>query len=811
MRSDVIRAAARAKPGASWLLPVAAALFGMAMMAPHRWMALGGLAAGATLTILSLLLMVLAGHRRKQLGDQDTGIVALIAAEANPAFAADADGAIRVQNRAAMTRFKADDGATLTGALGAHIAAPAAMLRRLQDLAVLNGAAREDVILRRGHLSVSVTRVDPDTFLWRVSEQADAPNASRGGDGISLPMLTVSRTGTVLFMNEALKRLIGGRQAALDRIINDLPVRPGGVHEIAGTEGPLQATVVELGAGARRELYFLPIAGAETVPDWKFFDALPVPLLKIGAAGDVQHANRHACDLLGVRMGGKNGDSEAGVPLKSLVEGLGRPVDDWLSDAAKGLGLGRPEVVRATRPEAETYLQIALGRVESDDAMSLVAVMHDATELKTLEAQFVQSQKMEAIGQLAGGIAHDFNNLLTAISGHCDLLLLRHDAGDPEYGDLMQITENANRAASLVGQLLAFSRKQNMVPQRLDLRDTLADLTHLLNRLVGETVSLTQSFEPSLKMVRADKRQFEQVMMNLVVNARDAMPDGGEIRIVASVETLAQQLERDRASVPPGEYVVLRVSDQGSGIAPDKLPKIFEPFFTTKPTGKGTGLGLSTVYGIVKQSGGYIFADSQPGSGSCFTLFFPAHEYVADAPLVLDAAVLNASQVSSIDDDDAGATFVETTQFRDAVDTSSALGGVGSDASDTAGEGVADVEAVVLLVEDEAPVRAFASRALRMRGYRVIEAENAEEALKTLEDDDLTVDVFVTDVIMPGMDGPGWVSQALKQRPDTRVVFVSGYAEDSVADSRAKIPNSVFLPKPFSLTELTSTVRNQLH
>ncbi|NKB29634.1 MAG: PAS domain-containing protein [Rhodobacteraceae bacterium] len=494
LRGNTLQTAARLQPGAAWLLPVAAALFGAAMMAPQRWISLGGLAGGAALTMLALLLMILARQRSLILGDQDATILTLIAEEADPVFATDARGAIRVQNRAALRRFRAENGGALVAALDAHVAAPEAMLRRLLETAASKGSAQEDVLLRRGHLGIAVTRVDPEAFLWRVVEQADTVRSSRGSDAISLPMLTVSRSGTVLFMNEALKRLIGSRQAALDRIVNDLPIRPGGVHEVAGTEGPLQATVVELGVGARRELYFVPLTRDEPVDDGQFLDALPVPLLKIDASGAVRHANRQACDLLAVNMGVDAKDPEAGMPLKSLVEGLGRPVEDWLADAAKGRGLGRPEVVRATRPEHETYLQISLGRVAAGDGLSLVAVLHDATELKTLEAQFVQSQKMQAIGQLAGGIAHDFNNLLTPISGHCDLLLLRHDAGDPEYADLIQITENSNRAASLVGQLLAFSRKQNMTPQQLDLRDTLTDLTHLLNRLVGETVSLTQTF-----------------------------------------------------------------------------------------------------------------------------------------------------------------------------------------------------------------------------------------------------------------------------------------------------------------------------
>jgi two-component system cell cycle sensor histidine kinase/response regulator CckA len=252
-----------------------------------------------------------------------------------------------------------------------------------------------------------------------------------------------------------------------------------------------------------------------------------------------------------------------------------------------------------------------------------------------------------------------------------------------------------------------------------------------------------------------------------VVNARDAMPGGGEIRIATECLRLPQPLHRDRATVPPGEYLCLRVSDEGAGISPENLEKIFEPFFTTKRAGDGTGLGLSTAYGIVKQTGGFIFVDSIVNGGTTFTLYFPVVEALPDAPKPARAPVRPALPVN--------------------------------------GDGV------VLLVEDEAPVRAFASRALRLRGYTVIEAGSAEAALEALEDETLDIDVFVTDVVMPGMDGPSWVRKALKERPGVSVVFVSGYAEDSFGEIQTRIPNSVFLPKPFSLTDLTETVHRQLH
>ncbi|MEL6435055.1 MAG: ATP-binding protein, partial [Pseudomonadota bacterium] len=249
-----------------------------------------------------------------------------------------------------------------------------------------------------------------------------------------------------------------------------------------------------------------------------------------------------------------------------------------------------------------------------------------------------------------------------------------------------------------------------------------------------------------------------------VVNARDAMPEGGEIRIETENLEIDAPLRRDRAMVPPGRYVQVTVEDEGVGIPADKLQKVFEPFYTTKRTGEGTGLGLSTVYGIVKQTGGFIFIDSWPDEGATFQLFFPAHEIEVQAQRP-------APQVKKLE---------------------------------------AQTEGVVLLVEDEAPVRAFASRALQMRGLKVMEADSAEAALDLLSEEAVKIDVFVSDVVMPGIDGPSWVLQALEQRPDTKVVFVSGYAEETFDEIRTKIPNSVFLPKPFSLTELTDTVQQQL-
>jgi two-component system cell cycle sensor histidine kinase/response regulator CckA len=489
-------------------------------------------------------------------------------------------------------------------------------------------------------------------------------------------------------------------------------------------------------------------------------EEVPVAIMTFGPDGVMRVANHAARELMW------KGDIRAAM-FHDLFEGLGRPVSEWLADVVAGRHPGGSEVLRV-RGEEERFLQITLRRHVEGGRPGALAILNDATRLKTMEAQFAQSQKMQAIGQLAGGIAHDFNNLLTAISGHCDLLLLRHGREDSDFADLEQIRQNANRAASLVGQLLAFSRKQTLNPEVLDLDDVLGDLTHLLNRLMVEKVDLVLApmgrvAGRPLGRIRADKRQVEQVLINLVVNARDAMPEGGDIRIETEPVTLAEDLQRDRATVPAGDYTVIRVVDHGVGIPDHQQRQIFEPFFTTKRVGEGTGLGLSMAYGIVKQSGGFIFVDSVVGQGTTFSLYFPVFEGPDQAP-VAEVRRLATKQ----------------------------------------GEGV------ILLVEDEASVRAFASRALSLRGYTVLEAANAEEALAKLEDRSLHVDLFVTDVVMPGMDGPAWVRRAHLERPGVKVVFMSGYAEDGLAEDQARVPNSVFLPKPFSLNDLTNTVQGLL-
>ncbi len=518
---------------------------------------------------------------------------------------------------------------------------------------------------------------------------------------------------------------------------------------------PSTKSQVVLGKAKMKASRLVALSKASPITVQELFDDLPIALLRISKDGRIKQTNQFSRNILGIKDG-------ATPNLSEIVSGLSRPVPDWLDDLSQRAARGEPKLVQVTGPKSEVFLHVSLISMDPRGGSDLIAVISDATELKTLEAQFVQSQKMQAIGQLAGGIAHDFNNLLTAISGYCDLLLLRHDKGDPDYADLMQINQNANRAAALVGQLLAFSRKQTLQPNVLNVDESLADMTHLLNRLVGVKVELSLIHAENLPNVYADKRQLEQVVMNLVVNARDAMPMGGQVEISTAEVEFEDDAVIERVRIPMGRYVEIKVQDSGGGIEPKNLSHIFDPFFTTKDVGEGTGLGLSTVYGIVKQTGGFIFADSKTGVGTTFSVLLPVTEHVE--------------------------TVVETQAA-------------------TANLGARSLRGIkVLLVEDEVAVRNFAARALAMQDIEVLEAATGEEALSLLQDKDLHIDVIVSDVVMPGQDGPTWVRAALKKRPDMKVVFVSGYAEETFSQEFGEITGAKFLPKPFTLTKLIETV-----
>ncbi|WP_245417822.1 cell cycle histidine kinase CckA [Cohaesibacter celericrescens] len=521
----------------------------------------------------------------------------------------------------------------------------------------------------------------------------------------------------------------------------------------------------------------------------RFFNNTPIAIAAMTGEGHVVRTNAPFARMFSSVVPGEiSSDGEEPTPtIHDLVSeknraGLSAAIEEALSGKSNILPVECDLSEDETR--AVRFYFSGVEDSEGDDEQVIVYAL-ETTEQRELEVQFTQSQKMQAVGQLAGGVAHDFNNVLTAIIGFSDLLLASHRPSDPAFQDIMNIKQNANRAASLVRQLLAFSRRQTLRPQILALGDVLADLSILLDRLLGEKVDLELVYGRDLWPVKADLNQLEQVIVNLAVNARDAMIDGGQLTIQT------RNLSEDEAAEMPykhllaAEYVLLEVLDSGTGIPPEIRDKIFEPFFSTKDVGKGTGLGLSTVYGIIKQTGGFIYLESEMGQGTTFRIFLP--RYVEDA-----------KTVELIEGSDDTVTVVDV---------------VGGPAKDVVvEEPVADLtgSATILLVEDEEAVRAFAARALASRGYSVHEAGSGVEALELIDQIDEEIDLVVSDVVMPEMDGPTMLGELRKVRPDLKVIFMSGYAEEAF---RKNLPDNVefgFLPKPFSLKQLATKVKEML-
>ncbi len=527
-----------------------------------------------------------------------------------------------------------------------------------------------------------------------------------------------------------------------------------------------------------RDMTWIP-DGAEGIPEQRLhwlFDEAPVGIVLIDLYGEVTACNRAFLKLLGMHRDGV----------------VGRPFSDRLAKEDRGdVAAQLSKLVMGVLPAAHMDVRMPAAG-EKEIAASLYAshmedsrgelsglVLHfiDTTEQKHLEIQFAQAQKMQAIGQLAGGVAHDFNNLLTAMIGFCDLLLIRHGAEDPSFADIMQIKQNANRATDLVRQLLAFSRKQTLKPVTLDATEALADLSSLLGRLIGEKIELKMEPGRDLWTVRVDKGQFDQVIINLVVNARDAMPGGGALIIRTANVTVDQSVQRGYDVMPAGDYVLIEVLDTGMGIAKENIDHIFEPFFSTKDVGAGTGLGLSTVYGIVHQTNGFIFVDSAPGEGTTFSMYLPRN------------GEEETEQGETADPSRPPRPPAKLTN-----DSTADLTGAGT----------------VLLVEDEDAVRMFGARALRNKGYRVLEADNGEMALDVINSTDEKIHLIISDVVMPGMDGHTLVQLVRQEMPDVKLILMSGYAEDVYAEDIDNDRGIRFLPKPFSLQQLAGTVKEVL-
>jgi two-component system, cell cycle sensor histidine kinase and response regulator CckA len=494
----------------------------------------------------------------------------------------------------------------------------------------------------------------------------------------------------------------------------------------------------------------------------QFLAAVPIGIAEVDTAGLLKNAN---AAFLGLSSKMKLGES-----LQSaLHKGDSSTFEIALQNAAKQLGvISHYDCELAGDPPRSVQLTFTKLQ-DADQNVSVFAI--DKTENKALEVQLAQSQKMQAVGELSAGIAHDFNNVLTPILGFADLLLTKMRPTDAAFADVMNIRQNANRAASLVRQLLAFSRKQTMQPKSTDLSEAMADMGNLLSRALSDRVTLKISHERDLGLVMVDFNQFEQVILNLAVNARDAMPKGGELNVRTYNLPRAKSHNAEH-ELPEGDYVVCEVADTGTGIPKDILDKIWSPFFTTKEVGKGTGLGLSMVYGIVKQTGGFIYCDSVMGKGTTFRIYLP--RYVPDEKALQAAAAAAAIEAEA------------------------------PKRQDFSGRGR------ILIVEDEDSVRAFAVRALTSRGYTVLEADSGEVGLEVIEADADGFELILSDVVMPEMDGPTMLKELRARGIKTKIIFMSGYAEEAFEKNLEGPADFAFLQKPFSLKQLVEKVKQEM-
>lgn len=578
-----------------------------------------------------------------------------------------------------------------------------------------------------------ITAANP-AFVLRATGRADSAILRRDFTGF----MRVDAEGRVFFAQEE-------NQAIPIRMMQ-IPLRPD------AADGPVLLVMVDD-----------PMAAREGISNLGYIETL-ISLLPFGLGMADRDGRLLFFNKAFGRAGGITPGEKPSYPGDLVVGEDRTAVAETIRRFANGPQMsGDIQVRLLSAPEEPVTLSLAGVRGLGEAAVLLS--LKDNSEEFRLKRQVAQQTKMQAVGQLAGGVAHDFNNILTAIIGHCDLMLMRHTPGDSDYDDIQQVKANSNRAASLTRQLLAFSRQQTLRPQVLQLPDVVSEVSSLLKRLLGEKIRLEVSHGRNLGHVRADPGQLEQVIVNLAVNARDAMTDGGTVTIRTFAVSAADVRDMKNEIMPIGEYTGLSVGDTGTGIPMELLGKIFEPFFTTKSVGKGTGLGLSTVYGIIKQSGGFIFPDSTPGEGTVFNIYLPVHALSAE-------------------------------------DNNGVVPARKAPPKETWGTGT------ILLVEDEDMVRNVAERALTRQGYTVITASDGEQGLARLAEG-VHIDLLISDVVMPGMDGPTMVREARETRPEIPVLFMSGYAEEQLRKS-IDIANVAFLPKPFSVSQLAEAARDVL-
>lgn len=798
------------------LLAAAVAVIAGAGAGWHGVVLLSGIASAALLLMFALAAGEAAG--RSMARDQDPTPAGLASAAleglSDPVLITGPTGAPRFANAAYRTLA----GSAL-GWAGLSLPAPerlfsgaaAGAIYRLSRAAAAQQPARElvgRIEFGAGEGEVYAAEVAPMAGGGAVWRFARAVEEAQGGDPLApdwadhapVGLFLVDAEGRVLTANATLRDWLGVEETAAlklsDMLAGDgagavVRSRAAGAVQrldarLVGREGVESPVVVVVDwtddrpARARGVVYGLSAAGAppgvaqlaesaggldkpgRTFDD--MFSAAPFGVARLDGADPLSAIVEDANPALVQLSGGSAVPGARFADLFSAGDDLNAAFEKALA------GRGEPGEAELKFGDELRAVHVFLGPAR---AGKRAAYLVDISAWKTLETQVSQSSKMQAVGQLASGVAHDFNNMLTAIRLNVGELLNRHPVGDPSYTDLQQINSVVTRQAGLVKKLLAFSRKQTFRMTVFDLSDVLSDCSVMLGQILEETVKLEIRHGRDLPLIRADRHQIDNILVNLATNARDAMkPHGGSLTISTEALDSAAVAQAGAPAPKPGRWAAIHISDTGCGMDEATRAKIFEPFFTTKAAGEGTGLGLSTVYGIVKQTGGYLFVDSEPGEGTTFHIYLPEH-------------------VPSEDE-------VEEIKAEEAARAAPAK------PSDLAGHGR------ILLVEDEDAVRAFAAKSLKRRGYEVIEARDGEHALEILEEQPESFDILISDVVMPGLDGPSLLKEARRYLGRARIVFMSGYAEEEFSDTLSSDLEISFLPKPFDIQQLAERVKQEM-
>ncbi len=780
--------AAAAGAGAAWLAALALAGQGQTALA---LLAAGGAASGVLLGAGKLYI----GSEERQL---DARLHKVLGVLPSAAAITDRKGKVLWRSEAFLKLMAGSGAARHLSRLGEGQPEAAAAIFRLFQAAGGGLALTETLTFPQAgdgmafHVTVT-PRLEldgrPAYLVWQFEEAKATATEDAWGSiaGLPVPALSIAKDLSVLAASASFLKLYGGSPIGVQawtlfRTKRGKPFTRAWLRDLIAKGGEPAAVQLVSASGATTP-GFLNFSGSgdpclclvtpasATANLDESFEALlgraPQPMALTTGKGVILAANGAFRTLF---LGNSGELANTGLSGKSLAllvaDSSSRNIRDRIAAIGGRAGQGNGAIELQAVLKGSEGRRVRLVVFPAAAGGNLIVTAIEAGAVLPGSEDALQSQKLQAVGELAGGIAHDFNNLLTAIIGHSDLLLRRFRASDPAFKDVMNIKGSATRAATLVAQILAYSRKQTLRPAVLKLTDIIEQFRVTIGRTLGENVKLDIRHGRDLWFVKADEGQIFQVIMNLAVNARDAMTRGGEISIHTANVSERESLALKGRGLARGEYVLCEVRDTGTGIKPEHLERIFDPFFSTKEVGKGTGLGLSTVLGIVKQTGGTIAVESRIGEGTAFRIYLPR--------------------------------YVETAEDLKALESKA-----------DAAEKIADLtgSATVLLVEDEDAVRSFASRALATRGYKVFEAGSGVEALEVMEREEGKIDLVLSDVVMPEMDGPTLLRHLRKRNPAIRFVFMSGYAEEAFRKNLGPDENFMFLPKPFTLKKLAETVK----